>query len=589
MVMTSKDKDTDDSYTEVLTLYRESKNARSTQESDWNILGRLYTGFTVNSNNSSWQTNISSGKAYELVETLVAYLTRTFFFATKWFDLVPSASGVDGYKPVAITLLADMIADSNFYQVISECFRQFPVTGLSGITVKLCNGKLVFGSISAYNLYLTKDDKAFFHREVYTEEQLEEAWKYLALKSTTVKDFDELLSFTRAGTNDTSNNQGFLNNQLSSATGEAVYELVSYYCYDYDTGYYERTVLANTIVVAHIEKVSPRMVPTVLSINKIPDTIYGVPPLAPSVGLIAEQEALKNYRLSNAKLGSYMMFIASDEDTLPDMLAFAPGKVFKARDVGNLQPLQIPDATNGMTSQEAEMLNQDIYKNIGLGAGTSANVARQGERVTAAEITSLKEASGIRLNQLFMIVESGFVTPLLNNILETIKKAKGKRVVSVKQKDDSYNLFNVTYEILQGFNVSLSVNGVRERLENVQKLVDLLNLTGQNEAVAAVVDIAAVVKDIVMLYGFDNPDKYIKQEAPVAPPEAPIAPQQPMPGGIGNPEDNGVIQAMLRQAQTDPSVQALKFTDTPNDPEVQSGLAQQQMEQQMMQQQGTIV
>lgn len=576
---------------DVLKLYLESKNTRSSQESDWNALGRLYAGYNVSTSNSSWQTNISSGKSYELVETLVAYLTRTFFFATKWFDLVPSDTGVDDYKPVAITLIADMISKSNFYSVISECFRQFPLTGLSGITVKLCKGTLVFESISAFNLYLTKDSKCFFHREIYTRAQLEEAWKYLALYPSVrseVNSFEELLTFTKAG-GDTATNISAINNQVSAETGESIYELINYYAYDYDTGYYERTVFANTVIVAHVEKVTPELVPTVLTINRIPDTIYGIPLLAPSVGLIAEQESLKNYRLSNAKLGSYMMFIASDEDTLPDMLSFAPGKVFKARDVSNLTPLQIPDATNGMTSQEAEMLNQDIYKNIGLGAGTSANVARQGERVTAAEITSLKEASGIRLNQLFMIVESGFVTPLLNSILATLKKAKGKRVVSVKQKDDSYNLYNTTYEIVKGFNVSLSVNGVRERLENVQKLVDLLNLAGQNEAVASVVNLEAVVKDIVTLYGFDNPAKYIKSAQPEMAPQEPPMPPPPGEAGIGSPEQNGVIQAMLQQAQTDPSVQALKFTDTPNDPEVQSGLAQQQMEQQMLQQAGTVV
>ncbi len=590
-------KENDEYYSNLVSLYQDAKDTRQAVEGDWYSLYRLYTGYTTlnqSVGNNSWTTSISCGKSYELVETLVSYLTRTFFFATKWFDLKPSSIAVDGYKPILLTLLADMLAESNFYSVVAECFRQLPLTGVTGIVTRMDGIGLSFESISAFNLYLTKDDRCFFHREVYTKGQLWQQWKYLALYSdnettNSVNSWDDLLAVAKLSTD--ALNSGILNtsNQKTSDINEEMYELISCYTYCYKAKMYKRVVFCGSTIVACITRLKEYDIPIVMTLNKLPDNIYGIPLLAPSVGLIAEQESLRNYRLSNSKLGSYMMFVAGEDDILPEQLSFAPGKVFKARDVKNLTPLQIPDNTNVLTTQEAEMIDRSIYQNIGLGAGTSANVARQGERVTASEIESLKQASGIRLNQLFVIVESNFVSPLLNAIIGKIKSYNGKRKVIVKQFDDTYNLYNVAYSLLDNFDVTLSANGVRERLESVQRLIDLLGLVGQSEAFAASINIESIVLDIVKLYGFDNPEKYIKQQQ-----ATPTAPEQPKMSASAEkygmePQDNGVIQAMLAQAQTDPSVQALRFTETPNDPEVISGLAQQQAEQEMLSQQGMVM
>ncbi|MGH2413005.1 MAG: hypothetical protein ACRDEA_04800, partial [Microcystaceae cyanobacterium] len=51
--------------------------------------------------NSSWRHDITTGKAFEQVETVVAYLMQAFFPNRDWFDVRPMAAGhMDLVKPV---------------------------------------------------------------------------------------------------------------------------------------------------------------------------------------------------------------------------------------------------------------------------------------------------------------------------------------------------------------------------------------------------------------------------------------------------------------------------------------------------------
>ena len=516
----------------------------------------------------------------------MSYLFRSFFFATKWFDVSATELNSENYKPLALTLLADMLAESNFYLAIAECFRQLPITGVAGIVINTDTGVLRFSAINAYDLYLTKDD-SFFHREYYTKPQLINLWKTKYAALTNIETLDDFIALCETGEldygklNTDSRNSGYL-------TGQQLYSLVNYYYYCYETKKYKRCVFSGNKEIHTYNNVAFYEIPVITSVNKLPDSVYGISLIAPSVGLIAEQEALRNYKLSNAKLGSYMMFISPEDTEIPDEMAFLPGKVFKLRDPNSLIPLQIPDTTNALTVQEDELLNRQIYQNCGLGAGTSANVARQGERVTAAEIESLKQSSGTRLNLLFVAIESSFVSPLLNATVAAVSKLKKPRKVYVKRDDstDASDVYEVSTELLKNYKFTLSANGTRERLETVQRLVDFLTMVSASEALMSQVNLEALMLDIMKLYGFDTPEKYLKKQEPLAPPqEAPQMPPDDPAAGV-TPENNPLIQTMLNQVQNNPQSQALNFTDTPNDPETQVALAQQQAELQALNQGG---
>ena len=58
--------------TEIITLFEQSKLARTAYEQDWNSLFRLYSSYDRVGSHSSWQTSISTGKVYELTETYVS-------------------------------------------------------------------------------------------------------------------------------------------------------------------------------------------------------------------------------------------------------------------------------------------------------------------------------------------------------------------------------------------------------------------------------------------------------------------------------------------------------------------------------------
>ncbi len=85
----------------------------------------------------------------------------------------------------------------------------------------------------------------------------------------------------------------------------------------------------------------------------------------------------------------------------PDEIQMRPGAVFLVEEHDDLRPIQRNGNNFTVSYQEAGLLENTIDRNMGTGNLISANAARSGERVTAAEIQATRDAGGNRLFVLF--------------------------------------------------------------------------------------------------------------------------------------------------------------------------------------------
>jgi hypothetical protein len=87
----------------VLQHYEAYRNARARRETTWLECWATYFGTPeaeeflrtrvaklIGDVNDDWRHRIASGKGYEIVETINAYLQTAFFPSSDWFDVVPA-------------------------------------------------------------------------------------------------------------------------------------------------------------------------------------------------------------------------------------------------------------------------------------------------------------------------------------------------------------------------------------------------------------------------------------------------------------------------------------------------------------------
>jgi hypothetical protein len=572
-----------------LSILANAKSWRQPLVDNWRFCYELYTARTGGTQDSSGIiNNINSGKVFELTETFVSYFIQAVMFRDRFFDASPTSVGSQQYSSIVVELLADYIGASNFTRTLSECLRQLILTGNSGMTVMVRNQKLMFECLDIFRTFLLPghsfEAPNFIYEYRFSETELYEFYKaHKELKMN----FDDFKTLTAYSSNDVDSNQNNIN-----AVSTPMAEFYSLYCRyywchlrnDYEQCWFSRSAEL-------FEKlIKPEHVPIVVTAISLPGSPYGISPLENIVSLISEYELLRANRAAAAQVSNWRMFTSSD-GMVPDDMEFAPNKVFRTSMADSLVPLQMPTSNYQLTAAESQAMESSIYTTVGLGNGVSANSARQGERVTATEIESLQKASGTRLNLMFATLECELFSPIINYAAKVLQNISGKKQVRVYNLDtDGYDIFDVPHKLLKDFKIVLDVSKVKERIEAVQKLIDFVAATGNIPAAQEVIDYKNIVMDIVALYGFPEPERYIKKVAPATPEQPASDPYteslQQTGSGI-DPSQNRIIKAMQQGVATDPAMAAMAQGGNPNDPgtyqQAESLVQQQAMAQQAAQ------
>jgi hypothetical protein len=261
--------------------------------------------------------------------------------------------------------------------------------------------------------------------------------------------------------------------------------------------------------------------------------------IQPNLGLLHELNIVTNARLDNLELSIDTMWTLRADGLLqPDQVYTEPGRVFPVDDHDDLRPLAPPNQNYVVTYQEAAVLEQFINQNFGTGALIGGSQPRGGERVTAEEIQAVREAGGNRLSNVHKHIEETALIPLLQKVMRLMQQFVTEdevvRVIGDNGEVGEYYQVGVE-EINHDYTLKpVGSDFLTDLKRRVKSILDFLQAVVQIPQMAPLVNYELILKDLVTLFGFDNPERYLmkpqQQQAPAT--EEEVAPPAPEEGGI---------------------------------------------------------
>jgi Bacteriophage head to tail connecting protein len=522
----------------VADIVTDERNARNGLTTKWIELWNLYRTKPLRvQGDDGWQSKLNDGRVFEIIETVGAYFRIALFYSDNWVELESREPGLGDVVPLASTYFRDCLNASNLWRELRVATTQLLLTGFSAMRVYWNNDDdcLAFESLNACDVYIESgrryDPKLSY---VFREYQLTEAefvdWAnsdmFNELADDAADAFHRYSTYRR-------NTQGNWIHDTGQVSSSEVVEVVEFY--DPIDGCLYRCV---EDVLLHEEEGIKECPWLISCLFETPNEAYGASIVDSSIGLILENNILMNRRLDNIAVSVDNMWLFVDDGaTDPSQIRTRPGAVITVARPDVLQPLHPPSNNFNVTYQEASVLDTKIDRNIGTGAMISANTYRSGERVTAQEIQSVKEAGGNRLTDVYELYEKCFIVPLLKQAYKLVREntTKAKVVKRKGSRPNVYDYFKVLPDDLRadyGFRVTASQN-VINRDRNISLITEFVTLVGSVPQFAELVDWGAMFQDLLMKFGFDDPARYLKpvQEAPAP---APANPMEAMSQGLGN-------------------------------------------------------
>ena len=577
-------------------------NARLEREEIWQEVWALYLGTpqaekflrseiykAVGNPSNNWRHRINFGKAYELVETVVAHLYAATFPNDDWFDAVPVEGGDDMVR------VADDIRrfqkkklhDANFKSHWEIFLRQLCITGFSVLAlpwrfetvpfkkrVKVKQPSLGTYGVVPYEKevkFRTKSEPRIIRNhpdfevldvfDVYVDPRAIDVESTDVLRRI-IKPRHEVAELVVSGyykNLELSDLAGLPRFSGSSSVGVAetrkdrikdfqginVEEGLSW---TDDVSIFEywgsiragnktyRDVVA-TVIGEHLVRFENNPYwcgkPFILgTYTNIVRSAYATGVLEPSRGLLHEFSLIGNARLDNMELSINTMYEHVDDGSLqPQDIYSAPGRIFTVTQPGTITP--IPVATNFAVSyDETAVLEQRIDKNAGAGLGISANAARDAERVTAQEVSAVREAGGIRLTHVFKHLEETALRQMLSKVFRMMQQfVTSDEVIRVPGKEPGEFEFVAVGQEELTFEFDIVPKGsghIADKEFELNQRLRFLQIVSQNPDMAQHIDYFAFMLDLARKLGIHDVDQFIKQE---------VNPDPFAGGNGGNPQE----------------------------------------------------
>jgi hypothetical protein len=524
---------------------------------------RKRTLYTVGEVNSEWRHKISTGKAYEVVETIHGYLMSATFPNSEWFSMSPNAPGYAQLARVVRKYLANKMDEANFRAHYAMFLRQLLITGTSvmalpwryetrpykkNVVVKkviydplmeteeevrevvqveeprLIKNHPEFETLDVFDCWVDPsvcdpNEGGFFRRIVKTRAEVInlaqqgyydvsplDVIEVPAYRGTESDEQDSVRLFQGIETDD------------PYSMGDKV-ELLEFWGDVHLDGITFYDVCA-TILDKQLIKFQPNEFwagkPFVIgSATPTPQSPYSIGAIQPSMGLLHELNIITNQRLDNMEINIDTVLLVRQDGVLnPEDVYVAPGKTIYVTDPSSVQALQLPQNQN-ISYTEASVLEQTIDKNAGTGAMISANTSRSGERVTAAEIQATRDAGGNRLSNLQAHIESTSLKPILSRVFRNSQQfVTDDELVRVSGRQaGEFNYFRVgADELCYDFTIKpVGSEHVIDRTKYIQDRISFLQAVAQVPQMAERLNYEAILYDMVQHFGFDDPDSYVVQ------------------------------------------------------------------------------
>lgn len=541
---------------------------------------------TVGEVNTDWRHRINTGKAFEIVETIHGYLMSATFPNNEWFNVIPMQPGIMKLARVVRKYMAAKLHQGKFRANFENFLRQLLITGnsvmalpwryetvpwkknvktwrqvineLDGSVETKQEWKQVtetrvfknhpdFETLDMFDCFLDPtatdpNDAAFIRRLTKTKAEVIKLIDEGYYKGITGYDVACMEATNKAENSDEKN---MLRHFQGVETDEAwrMGDTITILEYWGDAHTDERTYhdICATVVGDTTVRFEPNpfwcgkpfVIGTAITLTQTP---YAVGTVQPNMGLLHQLNIITNQRLDNIELAIDEMFTLRQDSVLQANDVYsAPGKVFLVSDHDDIRPVQRGNQNFTVTYQEAGLLEQTIDKNSGTGALISANNARTGERVTAAEVQATRDAGGNRLSNLHKHIEDTALIGILSKVYRLAQQfVTESEVVEVAgEEPGDVDYWEVEPEDLQ-FDMKLKPIGadhVTDKSRYIKDRLEFLQATAQIPQMAPLINYEAILLDLVNHFGFDDPDKYVvnkdtQSQAPAAPEADPSLPPE---------------------------------------------------------------
>lgn len=563
----------------------DAKGVRTHEEARWNESYRLWrnsaedkagmrndAAYTAGTS-TDWRHRVNTGKTFEVIETLVAYLKSATFPSDEWFEVVAKAPELGDvlnlvqkavkYKldeaqitsKVEVYLRYLLLFGTCTYRVTWESeiarktSREFLPDGTSRVkTTNVSEEELCIEVMSPFDVWLDTNEEGTWARLSLSRSEflmLVES-NYFTVTEEGKKLYNPRKSTKAIGIED-SNAAESQSDEIIEFYGDVVVDNVVYE--DVHAIFLGKELIRLTDSAYWCG--SPY-----ISMSLFPDihSPYGISMLHPNLGSLHVVNVLTNLRLDNMLLHINGMFERVEDGMLDDNdLKVAPGKIFKVAQAGNIRRLDMGPPSFTVSYQEAATQESNIDRAMSTGPLIGTGQPRGGDRVTAEEVIAVRDAGGNRLNLVHTNIEQGSTLPLLSKAFSLLQQ--------YQMTDIMVTVLNTDMEMLayypvpaEAFSLPLEMlpvgaNFVIETSRNVDKLMQVMDIAARSPELAASLDQEAILREVMKQLRVDDPNRFIKKAAPPDMPADPampaVPPEEPQPMG------DVAEQAMMQQIATD--------------------------------------
>ena len=587
------------------------KTARGEKEDIWLECWAMYLGShearqnlktrllrSVGQQNTDWRHNITTGKAFEQVETILAYLQQAFFPNRDWFDVVPLEPGQLELVDVVKQFTKKKLVEAKFISHWEMFIRQMLITGSSVLalpwryeTVKY--KKRIRTTPPTGEQRLEYSERVEF-KEVEEErviqnhpdfEVLDMFDCFLDPKSIDLNESDfirrivktkaEVAELIKAGVYtdidilDVVRCPGYSDHDVDIRANQEL--LKRFQGFDVPEGFHwsqdieifeywgNITVEGTTYKDVTATVIGDKMVrfennpywcgkPFVLgTYTPVVRSVAALGVIEPGLGMLHELDILTNQRLDNLELSIDSMWEYINDGTLqPEDIYTKPGRVFTVNQPETLRPISA--AQNFViTYDESAILEQRIDKNAGTGNLISSNSARDAERVTAAEVRATRDAGGNRLSGVHKHIEETALIMSLDKLFRLFQQfIIDDEIVRIPgQNPGDFVFLQVGQDELQhDFKITpVGADHIADKEFEVAQRLQFLQVVSSNPQMSQHINYFNFMVDLARRLGIDDIEMFIQEQVGRGDELGILAQAQgsnggvPPTGGSGTPDD----------------------------------------------------
>ena len=535
----------------VTTMFRRYRDDRRIMENHWTVAWASYLN-TPESNafmranilrevgnvRSEWRHRINTGKAFEVVETVVGYLIQAIFPSDNWFEADPASEEYTMLAKVVRNYLRIKMKDWNFRSEATAFIRQAAITGNSVMMMPWSDRRYIqYETLDMYDCF-------FNPRESHTERS----------------PFIRRIALTRADVIERLNS-GFYSQHVTpldvmrlmpmftngSFTHEVEYDLQAQrinqfqginiapcsmtdkvYVFEYWGDVHLPYVTIKNCVITTLHGHLLRFVPNnykcgrpfvIASYMPVVRQTYGMSATQSASGMMHLMNTTVNQLADGIELAINPMYTVTPDSTLnPNDIYTEPGKMLGVNSHDSIRPMAPPLNNFNLGYNQINVLENFVNQNTGTGPLIGTAQPRGGERVTAAEINQVIEAGGNRLLTVYTHLSDTAIAPILRKSFQLVQQftnidedvlmeigggQRGFVTVGKPELMGEYKLY------------PLGAEHVVQRTEFTQRLISILELAGNlPDEVRGLINIPEIFKDIIRNTLYEDPERYIiTQEA----------------------------------------------------------------------------